>query len=449
MKKYNNYKDSGIEWIGEIPEHWNTSKIKYLTREEGSLFIDGDWIESKVIVEDGIRYITTGNIKAGYYSEQGSGYITEETFIELNCTEVFEGDLLISRLNNPIGRACIIPNLGNRIVTSVDNVIFRPDANVNKYYLLFLFSSKEYFEHTDLISRGATMQRISRGMYGNIKIPLPSFDEQNRIASYLDHKTTQIETLIGKKEQFITLLQEERTVLINQAVTKGLDPKVKMKDSGIEWLGEIPEHWELSRIKYVTEKIGSGVTPKGGAEVYETTGIPLLRSQNVYFDGFKLDNVAYITTDIHDSMNNSKVLKGDVLLNITGGSIGRCYFVTDEFEDANVNQHVCIVRPNHFILTEYLYYILSSKTGQLQIDLCQTGGNREALNFEQLKKFLFALPPIEEQTLMVSKIKKTNKIIDETVSKSLQEIELLKEYKTALISEVVTGKVDVRDVVLN
>src|SRR5690554_6634584 len=117
MKKYDRYKDSGIEWIGRIPEHWTATRIKYLVRNPTSLFIDGDWIESRVIVDSGIKYITTGNIKEGYYSEQGLGFITERTFLELNCTEVFEGDLLISRLNLPIGRACIIPNLGARIVT--------------------------------------------------------------------------------------------------------------------------------------------------------------------------------------------------------------------------------------------------------------------------------------------------------------------------------------------
>jgi hypothetical protein len=116
------------------------------------------------------------------------------------------------------------------------------------------------------------------------------------------------------------LLEEERVAVINQAVTKGLDPNVSMKDSGIEWLGQIPKHWEVNKIKSVTKKIGSGVTPKGGAEIYELTGIPLLRSQNVYFDGFRLDNLAYITREIHDYMKNSQVLFGDVLLNITGGS---------------------------------------------------------------------------------------------------------------------------------
>lgn len=445
MKKYNSYKKPNSEWVNKVPVHWQDSRIKYLCKNEDSLFIDGDWIESKVIIEDGIRYITTGNVKQGYYTEQGNGHISQETFTELNCTEVFEGDLIVSRLNLPIGRACIVPNLGKRIVTSVDNVIIRPDKNVCKYYLLYLFSSKEYLEHTELIARGATMQRISRGLLGNIKISLPPIEEQTQIANYLNNKTTQINELITKKEQLIQLLEEERTAIINQAVTKGLNPDAPMKDSGIDWLGEIPEHWNVSQIKYVTKKIGSGVTPRGGAETYLEEGIPLLRSQNVYFDNFKLDNVAYISEDIHNDMKNSQVLKGDVLLNITGGSIGRCYYVSNQFEEANVNQHVCIVRPNEKIKTKFLHLVLSSELGQSQIELCQTGGNREALNFEQLKKFYFVLPDIYDQEAVIKSIENHQNKISKTITNCCREIELLKEYKTTLISNVVTGKIDVRE----
>lgn len=439
MKKYDNYKDSGVEWFGEIPSHWNVQKLKINTKiKTGYTPLTSD---EDNFSDEGTIWVKPDNLKLFEPIIDSKEKVSDLGVKHQNIIQ--KGSVLL----------CCIGTIGKFGVAGVDlltnqqiNSITFKDKLTNEYgkYLVFSFE-----DELNSLANGNVVRILNTTSLGNIKTPIPSQEEQTQIANYLDHKTTQIDTLISKKQQFITLLQEERIAVINQAVTKGLDPKVKMKDSGIEWLGEIPEHWEVSRIKYVSEKIGSGVTPRGGAEVYETSGIPLLRSQNVYFDGFRLDNVAYITTDIHNSMNNSKVLKGDVLLNITGGSIGRCYFVTDEFEDANVNQHVCIVRPNEFILTEYLFYILSSETGQLQIDLCQTGGNREALNFEQLKKFLFALPSIEEQTEIVLKIKKTNKTIDETVLKSLQEIELLKEYKTALISEVVTGKVDVRDVVLN
>jgi type I restriction enzyme S subunit len=138
---------------------------------------------------------------------------------------------------------------------------------------------------------------------------------------------------------------------------------------------------------------------------------------------------------------------GDILPSspITGGSIGRCFYVTNEFEEANVNQHVCIVRPNERIITEFLYYVLSSTIGQQQIDLCQTGGNREALNFEQLKNFFLILPSIDEQHEIVEKLSKSLIAISLTIEKTRKEIDLINEYKTALISEVVTGKLDVRE----
>lgn len=216
-------KDSGVEWLGEVPEHWSSVPIKYMALERNSLFLDGDWIESKDISTDGIRYITTGNVGEGVYKEQGSGFISEETFHALGCTEVYGGDVLVSRLNNPIGRACMVPDLGVRVVTSVDNVIFRPDSKFNKKFIVYLFSSEEYFKHTSNLARGATMQRISRGLLGNIRVATPSIEEQTQIARFLDHETARIDALIGKAEQSITLLKERRAAFITAAVTGQID----------------------------------------------------------------------------------------------------------------------------------------------------------------------------------------------------------------------------------
>ena len=145
MNPYSSYKESGVKWIGKIPDDWTTNKIKYLTDGKKDSFIDGDWIESTNISESGIRYITTGNIGEGVYKEQGKGYISEETFVKLDCTEVFSGDLVISRLSPPVGRSCIIPNLQTRIVTSVDNVILRPKKDIEKSFLNFIFNSHNFF----------------------------------------------------------------------------------------------------------------------------------------------------------------------------------------------------------------------------------------------------------------------------------------------------------------
>ena len=155
-----------------------------------------------------------------------------------------------------------------------------------------------------------------------------------------------------------------------------MKPYPRYKDSGFKWIGDIPDEWTIKRIKHASTKIGSGVTPKGGAEVYQKSGIPLLRSQNIHFDGLKLDDVAYISEEVFETMLNSEVYSGDVLLNITGGSIGRCFYADEKIGRANVNQHVCIIRPNNTMETNFLFYILSSHVGQTQVFNKQLGANK-------------------------------------------------------------------------
>lgn len=191
--------------------------------------------------------------------------------------------------------------------------------------------------------------------------------------------------------------------------------------------------------------MGSGVTPSGGASVYQLSGIPLLRSQNVHFDGLRLDDVAYITEEIHENMSNSQVSDGDVLLNITGASIGRTYFVENWLGEANVNQHVCILRPKENIDTKYLYLLLRSNIGQEQIRQEQTGSGREGLNFEALRNFTIPTMDMKEQQSIVRHIETECARIDAKKAQTKKLIALLTEYRTALISEVVTGKVKVTD----
>lgn len=223
LKPYPKYKDSGVEWLGDVPEHWEVKPIKYLSSERGAIFIDGDWIESNNLSDNGIRYITTGNVGEGFFKEQGSGYITEATFKELGCTEVHAGDVLISRLNPPIGRSCIVPDLGKRVVTSVDNVIFRPTSTYSPKFVVYRFSSPDYFHELGLLAGGATMQRISRTELGNVCIAWPPLTEQLSIASFLDSETAKIDSLIAKAHRAIELLQEHRSSLISAAVTGKID----------------------------------------------------------------------------------------------------------------------------------------------------------------------------------------------------------------------------------
>lgn len=223
-------------------------------------------------------------------------------------------------------------------------------------------------------------------------------------------------------------------------------PYPAYKDSGVEWLGEIPAHWEVKRLKDTTSKIGSGKTPSGGAEVYVSDGVMLLRSQNVHFGALRLDDVAFIDPETDRQMSGSRVTEGDVLLNITGASLGRCCVARLDGRAANVNQHVCIIRArlNVFEPT-FLAGALASQTGQAQIFTTENGISRDALNFDQIGRLVLACPPVEEQLTISALLDRETARIDALIAKVRVAIERLKELRTALISAAVTGKIDVRE----
>ena len=326
------------------------------------------------------------------------------------------------------------------VITSA-YISLRPTEIANsRYYTYFLKSmdSKKMFHG---MGTGIRLT-LSYNELKNQFIAFPSKHEQEAIANYLDAATSKIDSAIAQQQKMIDLLNERKQIIINNAVTKGLDPHVKMKPSGIDWIGDIPEHWEVIKLKSVTKKIGSGITPRGGGSVYVDDGIMFLRSQNIYFEGFKLDDVAYITEQIDSEMKNSRVYEGDILFNITGGSIGRCRFVPKGFPKANVNQHVSIVRPDNYS-TEYLFYVLRSYICQLQVDMQQTGGNREGLTAKALKNFVFPNPPSDEQISIISYLNKITLELESCIANCKKQISLLQERKQIIINDVVTGKVKV------
>lgn len=253
-------KPSGIDWIKNIPISWNINKVKYLATDSNTLFLDGDWIESDVIEDSGIRYLTTGNVGTGYYKDQGSGYISQKTFDELHCLKVVPGDLMISRLNEPIGRACIVPDGENFYVVAVDNVILRPNKEYNKKFIMYAMNTDGYAEYGNIIARGATMSRVSRSQLGQFWIAYPDMNEQNLIADFLDKQCGIIDEIISDLEKQIEILQKFKKSLILETVTKGLNKNVPMKPSGIDWIGDIPATWDIKRIKDVS-KMQTGTTP--------------------------------------------------------------------------------------------------------------------------------------------------------------------------------------------
>ena len=217
-------KDSGIEWIGMIPEGWDIISLGYTAIGNNTSFIDGDWIESPYITEEGIRYVTTGNVTPLHFKNSGNSHISEESFEKLNCTEVFPGDILISRLNDPLGKACIVPDIGERIVTSVDCVIYRP--NQEKYdsrFMVFYLNNYRYTEYLSTIGRGTTMKRIARSSLAKTAVVAPPLAEQQAIADYLDEKTSKIDIAISSLEVQRNDLNTLRQTVISEAVTGKID----------------------------------------------------------------------------------------------------------------------------------------------------------------------------------------------------------------------------------
>lgn len=212
-------KDSGIEWIGKIPNDWKTLKVKYLATEPDSLFTDGDWINSDIITEEGVRYLTSGNVGEGYFKKQGDGYISQESFEQLHCLKALPNDLMICRLNLPIGRSCIIPNDEPFYVVAVDNVILRPNHDIDKKFIMYCMNTPGYAAEAEMAAGGTTMKRISRTDLGNLVVPIPSLEEQKAIADYLDEKCSEIDATIAEKQKQLETLEEYKKSLIFEYVT--------------------------------------------------------------------------------------------------------------------------------------------------------------------------------------------------------------------------------------
>lgn len=430
FKKYDKYVPTGIGWLGDIPNHWKTKKGKYLFQ-----------IRKRIVGELGYdilsitqRGIKIKNIKngGGQLAMDYSKYqLAEKGDFAMNHMDLLTGYVDISKY-----RGVVSPDY--RVFSLVDKECY------NKYFLYLFqmgYKSKIFFAYGQGSSQLGRW-RLPASAFKNFVFPYPKKVEQIKIVNFLDTRVAQIDNYIQLKEKTITLLEERKAAIINQAVTKGIDPTVPMKDSGIEWLGEIPAHWEVKKLKFTVSKVGSGVTPSGGATTYIDKGIPLLRSQNIHFDRIDLSEVAFINERVHNKMKGSKVYPNDVLLNITGGSLGRCYFVTDEFEEANVNQHVCILRPKN-IDSKFLYFLLMSKVGHNQIWSSQYGGGREGLNFQSIKNFNLPNPLISEQREIVGFLEKKIGELSKEIDTIKKEITLIKEYKESLIAATVTGKINV------
>jgi type I restriction enzyme S subunit len=427
MKAYDSHKNSNFDWFDKIPSNWNIASLNHLVT-----FIMGQAPHSDSYNTDGIGEIF---VKTGDF-----GILRPTAKWHTTTPLVFasEKDVFMCVVGATSGKV----NLGIDGTISRSIAALRPNRNISQKFLYYFLSCN--YQMLNDSAQGSAQGIINKTILSNVKMPIPSIEEQTQIASFLDYKTGLIDATIEKKKRLIDLLKEKRQAVINEAVTKGLNANAPMRDSGVEWLGEIPKQWKLVPLRYLYNKIGSGVTPKGGGDAYVDEGVTFIRSQNVHFNGLRLVDVVKIDSDTHQKMNNSNVEFNDVLLNITGASIGRCCVVNVSGE-MNVNQHVCIIRVNEKIQSNYLNVVLQSNVGQIQIKLLTTGGNREGLTQEAVKNMSIPLPDIETQKELLNTISEKLNNYDLINTKILLQIKKLQNYRQSLISEAVTGKIDVRD----
>jgi len=441
-KRYPAYRDSGVEWLGEVPEGWELLRTKQLAKriQTGST----PPTQERHYYENGsVPWFGPGSFSTDLLLDKPIKVISKIA-VKDGVARIFKGQsTMIVTIGATIGKVGYIESSAssNQQITVVTFDITRANPKFAAYQM------KRLEPVLRGIAPNTTLPILNQDDIGHLPFCLPSLSEQRAIAAFLDRETGRIDTLIEKKERQDELLQEKRAALISHAVTKGLDPDVKMKDSGMEWLGEVPEDWKLKRIKQIASKIGSGKTPKGGSEVYSESGVTFLRSQNIHFDGLRLDDVVFIKESIDEEMFSTRVFSNDVLLNITGASLGRCSLVPDNFTPANVNQHVCIVRPiKKSIVPLFLYNVFASKVVQAQIFSWENGSSREGLTFPQIANLVIVAPDdLEEQHSIAAFLDLETGRIDTLTTKIRESTKKLREYRTALISAAVTGKIDVRN----
>jgi type I restriction enzyme S subunit len=278
-----------------------------------------------------------------------------------------------------------------------------------------------------------------------IETCLPPLAEQKAIADYLDKQLNLLDQKITLLNRKIEKHQELKKSLINEVVCRGLNPNIPMINSASAFLGETPEHWSILKVKQLAYKIGSGVTPRGGSETYVDKGVIFLRSQNIYDDGLRIDGVSYISNDVDQEMKNSQLKAGDILINITGASIGRSCIFPADIGRANVNQHIAFIRLRNRFRSKYFTIFFKTSYIKEYIKVEQAGASKEAFNLAQISNLPILCPPMEEQEAIAAYLDAKTGAIDAIVAKLKEQVGMLQSLRKTLVSDVVTGKIKVVD----
>jgi type I restriction enzyme S subunit len=359
-----------------------------------------------------------------------------------DCVLFRSGDVLFGKLRPYLRKYLLADRDG---CCQGELLVLRPkDSTLSSRFLFYLVQSSAFIAYSDATSYGVKMPRTSWEILGPSYAAMPDPPEQDVICSLLDRETARIDALVEKKQRLIALLEEKRAALINRAVTKGLDPNVPMKDSGIPWLGQIPAHWKANRLKFSTSRVTSG--SRGWAEHYTDDGALFLRVGNLTRSKIDLDlmDVQHVTPPPGAEGIRTATRQGDVLVSITA-YIGSVAVIPAGLGEAYVSQHLALTSPiQSRLASRWLAYCLLSDVGQSQFRLLLYGGTKDGLGLDDVGNLWVQLPPKQEQTAIVEHLDRANARISLAEARVQEQVASLQEYRTALISAAVTGRIDVR-----
>lgn len=431
-------KDSGIEWIGELPIGWETRKIKYVATLNGRIGWQG--LTSSEYCDDGAYLITGINFDNGQIDWSTCVHVPMERWAEAPQIQIQNGDLLITK-DGTVGKVAIVSNMPSETSLNSGVLLIRTVDSCYKKYLFWILQSEIFWKWFNTINAGnSTIIHLYQYDFCNFSFPFPKYSLQCNIANYLDRKCSQIDAIIARQQEVIEKLKAYKLSVITEAVTKGLKPDVPMKDSGVEWIGEIPEHWILNKLKYLSLDIGDGIhaTP-----TYDVDG-------NIYFVNgnnigeeylvFKEDTNAISDTE-YASYKLPLLTENTVFITLNGATYGKISFYHGE--KVLLGKSAGFITLKSTESREFIRYYLQSYTAKLIMDLSLLGSTIANLSLRTLRDFVIPYPPKEEQIQIVNHLNNRTSGIDAAISKKKKIVDELIDYKKSLIYEVVTGKKEV------
>lgn len=440
MKQYEAYKDSGIQWLGKIPSHWEITPLKFNLSLKGRIGWNG--LKSDEFKEESYAYLVTGQDFIGKDIDWSTCYqIDKERYDEDPFIQLSNGDLLVTK-DGTIGKIAKVLNLDKPACLNSGIFVVKQITGVyNQNFLYWTLVSSQLTEFNSYMSTGSTIQHLYQNVFENMPLVVPPMAEQEVIATYLDQKVGKIDAVIAEKEAMVEQLTQYRKALISETVTRGLDPDVPMKDSGIEWLGQIPEHWSVIKLKRVAS-IQTGNTPSTSIEKYWDNPTENWYTPSDFEDmNIHLSESSRKLAAIAFEENSCRVFKPNTVfivgIGATLGKVGISSFTCSANQQINAIEFSDKVNP---LFGAYYLFSIS------EIMKVQANASTLAILPQSATgELLFVCPSLEEQQEIVNLIENKSQIINNSIKQLQSQIEDLRKYKTSVISEAVTGKVDLRD----